>query len=62
MPIELIKSFALIKRAVAEINKTKNFLDPKIADAIIEASIEVMESKIDETHFPLVIWQTGSGT
>lgn len=61
MPPQLIKSFALIKRAIAKINLNYG-LNPKIADAIIQASDEVFEEKIGMDHFPLVVWQTGSGT
>merc|ERR1719167_941562 len=60
MPIQVIKAFGVLKRAAAEVNKEYG-LDPKIADAIIQAAEEVSAGKLDD-HFPLVIWQTGSGT
>jgi len=60
MPEPLIKAFGVLKKAAATVNKTYG-LDPNIADAIIKASDEVIEGTlIDE--FPLVVWQTGSGT
>lgn len=60
MPIQVIKAFGILKRAAAEVNKDYG-LDPKIAGAIIQAADEVSAGKLDE-HFPLVVWQTGSGT
>ncbi|KAI4828278.1 fumarate hydratase, mitochondrial [Pseudochaenichthys georgianus] len=60
MPIQVIKAFGILKRAAAEVNKEFG-LDPKIADAIIQAADEVSAGKLDD-HFPLVVWQTGSGT
>uniref|UniRef100_A0A8C2DQ88 Fumarate hydratase, mitochondrial n=1 Tax=Cyprinus carpio TaxID=7962 RepID=A0A8C2DQ88_CYPCA len=60
MPIQVIKAFGILKKAAAEVNKDYG-LDPKIADAIIKAADEVAAGKLDD-HFPLVVWQTGSGT
>ncbi|KAK7122178.1 hypothetical protein R3I94_019332 [Phoxinus phoxinus] len=60
MPIQVIKAFGILKKAAAEVNKDYG-LDPKIADAIMKASDEVAAGKLDD-HFPLVVWQTGSGT
>jgi fumarate hydratase class II len=60
-PREFIRAFGIIKKASALTNKELGILDPKIADLIIKAADEVIEGKLDE-HFPLVIWQTGSGT
>ncbi|XP_043551524.1 fumarate hydratase, mitochondrial isoform X4 [Chiloscyllium plagiosum] len=60
MPIQVIKAFGILKRAAAEVN-VEYGLDPKIADSIIKAADEVLAGKLDD-HFPLVIWQTGSGT
>ncbi|KAE8294212.1 Fumarate hydratase, mitochondrial [Larimichthys crocea] len=60
MPIQVIKAFGILKRAAAEVNKDYG-LDPKIADAIVQAADEVSAGKLDD-HFPLVVWQTGSGT
>lgn len=52
----------ILKKAAAEVNKEFG-LDAKIADAISKAADEVISGKLyNEGHFPLVIWQTGSGT
>ena len=61
MPIEIVHALARIKLAAAKVNARKGLLDPKIADAIAAAAREVIDGKLDE-HFPLVVWQTGSGT
>lgn len=60
MPIPIVRAFGILKRAAARANLQFG-LEPKIADAIIKASDEVAQGKLDE-HFPLVVWQTGSGT
>ncbi|XP_004068402.1 fumarate hydratase, mitochondrial [Oryzias latipes] len=60
MPIQVIKAFGILKKAAAEVNKEFG-LDPKLAAAIIQAAEEVSAGKLDD-HFPLVVWQTGSGT
>ena len=60
-PAPIIRALGLIKRAAAEVNTHLGKLDPKIADAIVMAAQEVAEGKLDD-HFPLVVWQTGSGT
>uniref|UniRef100_G1TVI3 Fumarate hydratase, mitochondrial n=1 Tax=Oryctolagus cuniculus TaxID=9986 RepID=G1TVI3_RABIT len=60
MPIPVIKAFGILKRAAAEVNQDYG-LDPKIANAIMKVADEVAEGKLND-HFPLVIWQTGSGT
>lgn len=60
MPLPVIHAFGLLKKAAAQAN-TSFGLDVKIANAIIKASDEVAQGKLDE-HFPLVVWQTGSGT
>lgn len=60
MPIEVIHALALGKQAAARANRAFG-LDGKIADAIESAAAEVAEGKLDD-QFPLVIWQTGSGT
>jgi fumarate hydratase class II len=51
----------IIKRAAAETNMALGRLDKKVGDTIIKAAQEVAEGKLDE-HFPLAVWQTGSGT
>ena len=61
MPIEIVHALARIKLAAAHANAKKGLLKPEIADAISAAAREVIDGKLDE-HFPLVVWQTGSGT
>jgi len=61
MPRALIYALALVKRASAEVNNTLGILDDKRRDAIVAAAQEVIDGKLDD-HFPLVVWQTGSGT
>lgn len=61
MPLPLIHAMALIKKAAAFVNQDLGALKPELAKAIIDAATEVIEGKHDE-HFPLVVWQTGSGT
>jgi fumarate hydratase class II len=61
MPRPLIRAFGLVKRASALVNKDMGLLDGKLADAIAVAAQEVIDGKLDD-HFPLVVWQTGSGT
>jgi fumarate hydratase class II len=61
MPRELIKAFGILKKAAAMVNVELKLLDEKKADLITEAADEVISGKLD-AHFPLVIWQTGSGT
>jgi fumarate hydratase class II len=60
MPEPLIKAFGVLKRAAAQVNMTYG-LDARVGDAIVKAADEVIEGKLLD-HFPLVIWQTGSGT
>ncbi len=60
MPIGIVHAQAIVKQAAARVNR-KHGLDPKIADAIEAAAQEVISGKLDD-QFPLVIWQTGSGT
>src|SRR3546814_1783275 len=60
MPIGIVHAQAIVKQAAARVNR-KHGLDPKIADAIEAAAQEVIAGKLDD-QFPLVIWQTGSGT
>src|SRR6185295_6955398 len=61
MPRELIHALALVKKAAALVNLDLGTLDPKKGRAIIEAADEVLQGKHDD-QFPLVVWQTGSGT
>ena len=58
---EFIRAYGIIKKAAAKVNSSAGKLDNKIATAISEASDEVINGDLDK-HFPLVIWQTGSGT
>src|SRR6185312_14836499 len=60
-PLPVIKALGVVKRAAAETNMALGKLDPKIGEAIIAAAQEVIDGKLDD-HFPLVVWQTGSGT
>ncbi|GAA5971957.1 hypothetical protein JCM11641_001586 [Rhodosporidiobolus odoratus] len=61
MPQPLIKAFAVLKKAAAEVNMTYG-LDKTIGEAIQKAADEVISGKIGQDHFPLVVFQTGSGT
>jgi fumarate hydratase class II len=61
MPIEIIHALAIIKMSCAKANQKQKLLSPKIASAIIDAAKQVSLGKYDE-HFPLSVWQTGSGT
>jgi len=60
MPLPVVKAFGILKKSAAKANMNYG-LDPKIAKAVMEAADEVKEGKLDD-HFPLVVWQTGSGT
>ncbi|HYW63366.1 MAG TPA: class II fumarate hydratase [Bradyrhizobium sp.] len=61
MPMPLIRALALVKLAAAETNRELGLLDQRRAAAIARAAREVIDGKLDD-HFPLVVWQTGSGT
>ena len=60
-PQPIVRALGIVKRAAAEANMDLGRLDPKIGKAIVAAAQEVIDGKLDE-HFPLVVWQTGSGT
>ncbi len=60
-PLSIVRALGIVKRAAAEANMELGGLDPVIGKAIVEAAQEVIDGKLDE-HFPLVVWQTGSGT
>ncbi|MBO6679768.1 class II fumarate hydratase [Parvibaculum sp.] len=60
-PLPVVRALGIVKRAAAEANMELGRLDPGIGKAIVQAAQEVIEGKLDE-HFPLVVWQTGSGT
>jgi fumarate hydratase class II len=61
MPIELVHALGLIKRAAAEVNRDLGSLDRRRAGAIIAAAQDIADGRLD-AHFPLLVWQTGSGT
>jgi len=61
MPLPVIKAFGVLKKAAAEVNMEFG-LDPVVAGAISQAADEVISGSLYDDHFPLVIWQTGSGT
>src|SRR3546814_10263737 len=61
MPEPLIRAFGIQKTAAARANMTLGALDRRIGEAIVAAATEVAEGKLFD-HFPLVVWQTGSGT
>ena len=60
-PAPIIRALGIIKYAAAEVNRNLGKLDPELASAIMKAAEDVMEGKLDD-HFPLSVWQTGSGT
>jgi fumarate hydratase class II len=60
-PAPVIRALGIVKRAAAETNMELGRLDPALGKAIIAAAQEVIDGKLD-AHFPLVVWQTGSGT
>src|SRR5262245_14760913 len=61
MPIDVVRAMAIVKKAAALVNIELAGLDRKLADAIAAAATEIIDGKLDG-HFPLVVWQTGSGT
>ncbi len=61
MPVPLVHALGMVKRAAAEVNVDLGKLDAKLAEAIVNAADEVISGQLDD-HFPLVVWQTGSGT
>src|ERR1700749_2243601 len=61
MPIEIVRALGIVKLASAETNHELGLLDQRCSRAIIRAAREVIDGKLDD-HFPLVVWQTGSGT
>ena len=61
MPTEIVRAFGVLKRAAAEANKELGVLPAKKAGLIVRAAKEVIAGTWDD-HFPLVVWQTGSGT
>jgi fumarate hydratase class II len=61
MPLEVIHALALLKKGAAQVNRELGILPPDKADLIIRAAEEIMAGELD-SHFPLSVWQTGSGT
>src|SRR5215218_511233 len=61
MPMPIVHALGLVKLASAETNRELGLLDKRRAGAIIRAAREVIDGQFDD-HFPLVVWQTGSGT
>src|SRR5713226_4915611 len=61
MPMPIIRALAIVKLAAAETNRELGLLDQRRAGAVVRAAREVIDGKLDD-HFPLVVWQTGSGT
>jgi fumarate hydratase class II len=60
-PLPIVRALGIVKRACAEANMKLGKLDKKTGEAIVAAAQEVIDGKLDD-HFPLVVWQTGSGT
>ncbi len=61
MPAALVRALGVVKQAAARVNRELGALDPRLAEAIDQAAGEVIEGRL-AGHFPLVVWQTGSGT
>ena len=60
-PVAIVRALGVIKQAAAEVNMAQGKLNPEIGHAIVQAASEVFQGRFDD-HFPLVVWQTGSGT
>ena len=60
-PVAIVRALGVIKQAAATVNMAQGKLDAKVGNAIVKAASEVATGKLDD-HFPLVVWQTGSGT
>jgi fumarate hydratase class II len=61
MPMEVVRALALLKKAAAIVNADRGLLDRQLADLIVAAADEILDGALDD-HFPLFVWQTGSGT
>ena len=61
MPPAMVRALGIVKQAAARVNRTLGVLDDNLAGAIEQAAGEVVDGKLND-HFPLVVWQTGSGT
>ncbi|MBB4007873.1 class II fumarate hydratase [Allorhizobium taibaishanense] len=60
-PLPVVRALGIVKQAAARANMALGVLDPALGDVIVKAAQEVIDGKLNE-HFPLVVWQTGSGT
>ncbi|MDH5530640.1 MAG: lyase family protein, partial [Paracoccaceae bacterium] len=60
-PVAIVRALGVIKRACAEANIANGVMDKKLGQALVTAAQEVIDGKFDD-NFPLVVWQTGSGT
>ncbi|APO75032.1 fumarate hydratase class 2 [Rhizobium etli 8C-3] len=60
-PLSIVRALGIVKQAAARVNMELGQLDPAIGKAIVDAAQEVIDGKLND-HFPLVVWQTGSGT
>jgi fumarate hydratase class II len=60
-PLPVVRALGIVKQAAARANMALGKLDPALGDAIVTAAQEVIDGKLND-HFPLVVWQTGSGT
>jgi fumarate hydratase class II len=60
-PLSIVRALGIVKQAAARTNMELGHLEPAIGNAIVDAAQEVIDGKLNE-HFPLVVWQTGSGT
>jgi fumarate hydratase, class II len=60
-PLPIVRALGIVKRAAAETNMALGHLDKKLGETIVAAAQEVIDGKLDD-HFPLAVWQTGSGT
>ena len=60
-PLSVVRALGIVKQAAAEANMALGRLDPAVGETIVKAAREVIDGKLD-AHFPLVVWQTGSGT
>jgi fumarate hydratase class II len=60
-PVSIVRALGIVKRAAAQTNMALGLLDPKLGEAIVKAAQEVIDGQLDD-HFPLSVWQTGSGT
>jgi len=61
MPVAIVRALGIVKLAAAQTNRELGLLDARRARAIVRAAREVIDGQLDD-HFPLVVWQTGSGT